>query len=422
MKKKVIFLIIFASVFAFVSCPSFLSWYNAEDYKSLDDLSYITEKTTIKPFSQLNEPVVITMPVWETRYYKGKKKGKTRQFKIGDIFVVIDIEKNEVFDWVYFGGETGTTLYRPLELGSPVKYYASCYSTGNIVCLDPDKSELTVVESSLKNCHFINFNIDSKYGVKAKRIRKEDNSVSYDFEILDGQENKILLYKPEILFHNNDYIFHVVEDKDGNIYFNNYLATDNEDVLDRNYLVRINLKNETFETFDLNLLIEKDNNICSYNEHYVSDNQLFITQLNDNDSIGESLLIFKNINNGYELEKEIKTDFKTFDNLIVKITEINGTLYIIVRNWSNKYAYVDIYKLTDDLEMEKITPDWHTSSISENEKFKIDFTDNIWVRGTRIYFMNSRNTSKIAYRYYDVDSGEYSTQPVWIDFNDVVKQ
>ena len=131
-------------------------------------------------------------------------------------------------------------------------------------------------------------------------------------------------------------------------------------------------------------------------------------------------MIFKKNNAGYELEKEIKTDFKTFDNLIVKITEINGTVYIIVRNWSDKYAYVDLYKLTDELEMEKITPDWYGSTIPENEKFKINFTDNIWVRGNRIYFMNSKDTSKVAYRFYDVESGEYSIQPVWIDFNDVV--
>lgn len=421
MKKKIIILIIFASVFAFVSCPSFLSWYNAEDYKSLDDLSYITEKITIKPFSQLNEPVVITMPVWETRYYKGKKKGKTRQFKIGDIFVVIDIEKNEVFDWVYFGGETSTTLYRPLELGSPVKYYASCYSTGNIVCLDPDKSELTVVESSLKNCHFINFNIDSKYGVKAKRIRKEDNSVSYDFEILDGQENKILSYKPEIPVCNDEYIFFIVVDKNGKIFLRNSFPTETGERPVGPQLIKIDCNNLKWDNYDLNLLTEEGNVVFGHMVHYATTDRIFITKVSL-DNVGDTLLIFKNNNTGYELEKEIKTDFKTLDNGISRITEVNGIIYVIVTNWSNKYAYVDIYKLTDDLEMEKITPDWHTSNISENEKFKIDFTDNIWVRGTRIYFMNSRNTSKIAYRYYDVDSGEYSTQPVWIDFNDVVKQ
>ena len=99
--------------------------------------------------------------------------------------------------------------------------------------------------------------------------------------------------------------------------------------------------------------------------------------------------------------------------------DVNGCPYVIVTNWANNYTYVDIYKMTDELEMQKITPTWSTSAIPENEKFKIDFTDNVWVRGNRIYFMNSRNTSEVAYRYYDVASGDYSKQPVWIEYDKI---
>lgn len=35
-----------------------------------------------------------------------------------------------------------------------------------------------------------------------------------------------------------------------------------------------------------------------------------------------------------------------------------------------------------------------------------DMTENVYVRGTKIYFMNSRNTSDIFYTYYDVANGE----------------
>ena len=99
--------------------------------------------------------------------------------------------------------------------------------------------------------------------------------------------------------------------------------------------------------------------------------------------------------------------------------DVNGCPYVIVTNWANNYTHVDIYKMTDELEMQKITPTWSTSAIPENEKFKIDFTDNVWVRGNRIYFMNSRNTSEVAYRYYDVASGDYSKLPVWIEYDKI---
>ena len=44
--------------------------------------------------------------------------------------------------------------------------------------------------------------------------------------------------------------------------------------------------------------------------------------------------------------------------------------------------------------------------LNNNEKFFISYTDNLWVRDNRIYFMDSWNTKKIFYNYFDVQTCE----------------
>ncbi|MBR5646642.1 MAG: hypothetical protein IKX23_08400 [Treponema sp.] len=420
--KKQFFICMYLSVIMlfFVSCP-LLEWTDPDDYKSLDDLSYITEKTAIKKFSHLTEPIVITMPVWETRYYKGKRKGKTQKFKIGDIFVVIDIEKNEVFDWVYFGGKTGLTLYRPLELGNPVKYYVTSDFSNEVICLDPGKTQLSTIETTIYDCHFLNLNTSTKtsYGLRAHRhIGYKEEDFYYEYEILDSSTDTVLAYKPQIPSDTEHHVFDAIVGSDGNFYFGNHFPKEKETDPVKAEIIKLDIINSSWKRYDLNLINYIGKECFGYSIKYVNFNRMFITRIGDN---SDDLLIFKKTADGYELEKEIFTDFDSIKEIIKKIVEIDGTIYIIASNCFNDYSYVDIYRLTDDLEMEKINPDWATTNIKEDEKFKITFTENVWVRGTKIYFMNSWNTSKVAYRYYNVESGEYSTQPVWIDFKDVVR-
>ncbi len=417
MKKKVFVLAFITGILLlFISCP-LLSWTDPNDYKSLDDLSYITDKTEIKTFSHLKEPIVITMPIWETRYYKGKRKGKTQKFKIGDIYVVIDIEKDEVFDWVYFGGKEGLTLYRPLELGNPVKYYATSGYSTEIISLDPTKTQLVTIDSTIPDCQFLSNNTTSDYALRA--YKENELSSYYEYEILDSSTDSILTYKPQIPIEIGLHVFRATADNNGNFYIENYPPTDDGKESDRIEIVKIDSVNQNWKRYDLNLITNIGNETYAYNILHVTQDRLFITKSN---FTSDCLLIFKKNGDNYELEKEILTDFDGWDVMIKRIVEVNGNIYIIVSNDFNGYSYVDIYKLTENLEMERITPDWATTTIKENEKFKITFTENLWVRGNRIYFMNSHNTSKIAYRYYDTATGEYSTKPVWIECDKVVQK
>lgn len=44
--------------------------------------------------------------------------------------------------------------------------------------------------------------------------------------------------------------------------------------------------------------------------------------------------------------------------------------------------------------------------LNKNENFFVRYTDNLWVRDNKIYFMDSWNTKKVFYNYFDVQTCE----------------
>ena len=116
--------IILALIFVSVSC-------NYETYyRSMTDLKEVRAKTEMKPFEHINDPIVITMPVYETMALFGNPGMGTYQKRAGDMFVVYDWEKNEIHDWLFFEGEHGWSNFRAVEMGTPVKYYDSRETIG----------------------------------------------------------------------------------------------------------------------------------------------------------------------------------------------------------------------------------------------------------------------------------------------------
>ena len=65
-------------------------------------MSKVRAKTNMKPFEQINDPIVITMPVYEKMALFGNESMGTYQKRAGDMFVVYDWENNEIHDWCLF--------------------------------------------------------------------------------------------------------------------------------------------------------------------------------------------------------------------------------------------------------------------------------------------------------------------------------
>ena len=115
-------------------------------YFPTNKTSHIESKQTIKTFDHLKEPIVITMPVYKRKNLFGNKNLSEQLKMLGHIFVVIDIETDSVYDWVYFPCEYYTN-WRCSEIGTNPTIYCSTGAYGGpIGCLNPTKTTLDIYE------------------------------------------------------------------------------------------------------------------------------------------------------------------------------------------------------------------------------------------------------------------------------------
>ena len=139
--------IIFVVLVALVNLTS-CTWM----YMDNDDTAHIEAKTTIQPFSHLKEPIVVTMPVYSNRHLFGNRSFGSMQDHKGDIFVVIDLATDTVWDWIFFPGKHGWTNWRCVEAGSnPTLYCSAGMGSGLVGCLDPTKITLDVYNAGTKD-------------------------------------------------------------------------------------------------------------------------------------------------------------------------------------------------------------------------------------------------------------------------------
>lgn len=139
MKKKFFVLILFLSVF-FISCSD-VCYYNINKYEE------VKKKTTYKPFSHLNDPLVFSMTVDDIYALFGIVGSKQYKKTCGEVFVIFDWEKEEVFDWVYYPtAEKGYSHGRACEhvYNGKKTYYFTRASGKELAELDPEKTEVAL--------------------------------------------------------------------------------------------------------------------------------------------------------------------------------------------------------------------------------------------------------------------------------------
>ena len=91
--------------------------------------------------------------------------------------------------------------------------------------------------------------------------------------------------------------------------------------------------------------------------------------------------------------------------------EINGKYYGIHPN-EIREGYIPQVHLSE-IDLEK-------KEIRKVATVDVDMTETVYVRGSRLYLMKSRNISDIYYTYYDFATGE-TGRMVNIKYEDVVK-
>lgn len=378
---------LFLSLFVFISCQS---W-----YKTSVDMSKITNKTTYQPFTELNDPIVVNMPVYETLYLWGNENNKFKQNRIGDMFVIYDWESDEVYDWVFYGNEGVFSLPNIIQVGSnPMYYINSLDSTGTIAKLEADKTSVTLYKTD-KRGTFYNNSTPGKYCIKDYWRKTEEDQNLFCLNIFDCEKGQYTDADIQIPTDVYGYINTPVSDEDGNFYFSSLYEG-------YAYLCKINCEAGTYQ-FNKSIISCYKNNEEKYNyslDVRYADNEdnlfLFKGQLGKEPFTGNKLYL-SNIS-GTELQEfDINLDGY---NWLVQVIKINNNYYAIVANSAKEKISIDVY----ELDIESFT----SKKLNTDDSILIHFTQEVLVSGTKIFFFNYWNSHKIQYLYFDVETKEVS--------------
>lgn len=395
MKKSLLLcLSVFILLIAFTSCDN--SWM----YKSAnaDFVEAVKPKTTIKTFEHLKEPLVVSFPVYETFYFVGDQNNDVRAEREGDVIAVIDIETDSVYDWIFFPGHREVSLYfeRLVETGSnPTRYLMSTMQPASVAILDPQKNTLAVTEIGIR----IDDNIRGYklYGTKVpfhyeKHDEKSGELYNY-IRLFDISTNKmsykdIIVSTPESdCYIGSDYFR---SDSEGNLWIS-YHSYQNE------YISKIDTNSEKLEspfvTFESHNARSKSFNNDSgefFAIKYVSDDYLF-AGCYPKGFVSYGVWVYVvNLQTGEKIEiaLDVDNDHKYIENVFM----VNDSYYAVVpyTGYAKNSKGINIYKINLD-----------TKSAEKEVFIPFEMTEKSFVRGDRIYFMNSINTSELSYTCYD---------------------
>lgn len=398
MKKHCITLIIFLSIIL-TSCEMM--------YFSTNKTSHIEAKQTIKTFDHLKEPIVITMPVYKRKNLFGNKNLSEQLKMLGHIFVVIDIETDSVYDWIYFPCEYYTN-WRCSEIGTNPTIYCSAGAYGGpIGCLNPTKTTLDIYEDVDFDMGIMNEIATGREIILPKfYYSEEEEHVVLEMNIFDiGTQT---FKKPEnvLLTNGIGYMSAPYPDNEGKFWF---LHTTYEDINQLRYLdIEEVVISDVLAEFPYHIGEKKYVN----NVDYVDNKYIYVlhSQLGTEVAKEENVYIFDK----YDLSAESmclsvpdELDMKGY--YLYKISNINGKVYGIFPGEEGQKQTVRFAEINIDEKAIK----------SLDVVMDFDLTETIYPRGNRLYLMNSRNISNVFYTYYDFETGEIG-EIINIKYEDII--
>lgn len=381
--------------FSFSSCS--LIYIDSDETKS------VVQKTTIKDIAKCSEPIVITMPVFKYSYLFGIKGDSYRQSRLGDIFVVIDTQTNDLYDWVYFADSEGSVIWRCVELGeNPKKYFASSKS-GIQSFIQAGKTSVTQHKTDCYGSYMANYSSRGKYGllVDFGYDREQELSV-YRMAVFNSEDgsvnqNKLYLYNDSI-----GAITQPIADETGNF----YLAYA---IKEFSYIAKIDVENNSLHTLNKKYQNEIDVNNGyrekTYHIEGVYDGKIFCERNLTGDYRIKDLYEFYVLDeSNLENEKIFKMPSTLVDNQEYAPFFYTGVyyknkFYAILPDSNKDWFYI--------LEIDQTQADGEATLFIE-EPIEFDLTENVWLRGSRLYVMSSRNTSNVKFMYIDLETKEQS--------------
>ena len=378
LKKLFIFFVFFVSSI-FTSC----NWY----VSSIDE-SFLISKDTIKNFSSLKEPIVISLPVYDTLKFCNSEKW-TQKKQLGDIIAVIDVETDSVYDWIFFSDEYGWGNWRLAEVSvNPTKYVMSTFGSGEVVSLSSDGTRLEITNTGLPEFVWLCKSVGKYVPICIGRAANK-----FDINLFDVFENKVT----NTFVIETDGIGYMASsfesDSEGDFYFTAKIPDEW-----KSYLYKIDVENMVLEkvvcldmqTMEGNDTVAQVDNLLVA---HVSDKNIYLIRY----PLGKythDLKVFVVEKNTGNIVNEYVIPADNDDHYLYDIMFINNELYVIALVSGSDL--IKLYKINEE----------NDSVQSFGAILDFDMTENIYVRGNRIYFMNSRNISDIKFVWYDVSTGE----------------
>ena len=228
--KKNVFLIVLC-IFCFSSCTNL--------YSKINNLEYIKSKTSMKPFTHLNEPIVPLFGVSDQYSLFGNANLSSYYKACGEIFVVYDWENEEVYDWAYCDGLSGVWKTKATEIGE--NYYVAGFGSSIIGELSSESGKVTQIHTGIKG-QFMNINSNikprSKYGIIDGPGLLNGGQGSFGFYIFDSEKKNVNSNGILRATDHPGYLFFPFADETGNYWFG---YTENS----KNWLINIDCeKNE----------------------------------------------------------------------------------------------------------------------------------------------------------------------------------
>ena len=416
MRKKIILLtIIFLSLF-FMSCKD--AW-----YYNIDKYEEVKKKTTYKSFSHLNEPIVFSMSVKDVYALFGYSEKKQFKKECGEVFVIFDWEKEEVYDWVYYptAGQ-GYSHGRATEhvYNGKKTYYFTLASGKELAVLDPEKTEVELYP------HDIYYGLAS-YESEGRYLyinsTKNSRPIKVNLYAFDTVEKKFL--SPFYYESEETQDQYPITDKNGNVYTVREYKVENSSDTEENkkeYFAEVlkisfengNPKSEILRTFSENYHYDDNSNeyvrTCLKCRRRI-DNYVFIVEEGFGKYVPGDMFVYVYNTETNEFVEKITVNFPKYSTLY-EFVKYNDKYYAVLYQCfgDDESGKSPLYFLELEIDNDITTEQYISKPINPNVEDD-DSMFNMYMRNSRLYMVeNGLNPTWVRILYYDFDTNTMQTR------------
>lgn len=356
----------------------------------------ITKKTSVKPFSDLESPIVVAMPIYENHNFLGVHSWGSKVWQAGNVIVVYDWKNDSVFDWAFTKGSCGWNNYQMLLVNG--NWWGGGLD-GSVTKISPYTGEITVykhgivsrIECQTANGKYILLSPEGRYDSESNRTIKK----YYRFNTETG------LIEDDVYTINCDEVstFPLCDDQ-GNFWLTSIMT-------DKKVLHKLTPAGEDIQ-------------VDIPNEGYDEYNHVYEVCLIDGDSVFIHAHDFSNLEDSlypcmYVYNKNSSRFFP------VDINEISFKGYNIydgIRVDDKNYFICLSEELGKDLRLGLYDPEINKISITD-EVLAYNFTGWPYRCGSRIYMLDWWDMQVLKYQWYDTEKSSFS-EPKVIKLEDII--